>query len=99
MLALEGLQKKITRMTLETKGLSYEEQLRTMGLYSMEFRRMRRDLIETYRILRGLDSVDVENMFALVGEARIQGHSLKVKGQLFRTEMSRNIFNQRLLIC
>ena len=34
----------------------------------MEFRRTRGDLIETYRILRGLDSVDVERMFPLVGE-------------------------------
>eukprot|EP00061_Rhincodon_typus_P008188 g30588.t1 len=39
---------------------SYQEWLRTVGLYSMEFRRMRSDLIETYTIFRGLDTVDVE---------------------------------------
>ena len=33
--------------------------------------------------------------FPLVGEARIQGHSLRVKGRPFRTEMRRNFFSQR----
>ena len=34
----------------------------------MEFRRMRGDLVETYRMLKGLDRVDVGKMFPLVGE-------------------------------
>ena len=71
MLALEGIQKRFTRMIPGMKGLSYEERLRSLGLYSIEFRRMRGDLIEPYRILWGLDRVDVERVFPLVGETRI----------------------------
>ena len=44
----------------------------------MEFRRMRGDLIETYRILKGLDKVDV-GMIPLVDETRIRGNSLRIK--------------------
>eukprot|EP00061_Rhincodon_typus_P008294 g30781.t1 len=58
-----GGPKKVLRMIRIMKNLSYEERLRTLGLYLMEFRRMRGHLIKTYRILRGLDKVDMEKMF------------------------------------
>ena len=40
------------------KSLLYEERLRTLGLYSLEFRRMRGNLIETDRILRGHRTIE-----------------------------------------
>ena len=58
----------------------------------MEFRRMRENLIETYRILRGLDKLDVERMFPPVG-----GQNLRVKGRPFKTERRRTFFSQRLV--
>ena len=79
-LALEEIQRRFTRMIPGMKGLSYEEQLRNLAPYSMEFKSMRGDQVETYRILRGLDRVDVERMFPLVGETRTRGHKLRVKG-------------------
>jgi len=39
-----------------------------LGLYLLEFRRMREDLIETCKIQRGLDRVDVD-----CGETRTRG--------------------------
>ena len=75
MLALERVQRMFTRMIPGMKSLSYEERLK----YS-EFRRIRGDLIKTYRILRGLDRVDVERMFPLVGKTRTRGHNLRLKG-------------------
>ena len=40
-LALEKVQRRFSRIILGMKGLIYEEHLRTLGLYLMEFRRMR----------------------------------------------------------
>ena len=73
LLALEMFQKRFTRMIPGMKSLSHEERLRTLGLYSLEFTRMRRNLIETYMILRGLDRVDVERMLPLVEKTRTRG--------------------------
>jgi len=79
------------------KSLSYEEQLRTLGLYSLEFRRMRGDLIETYRILRGLDRVDLERMFPPFGKTGTRGYNLRLKGRSFKTELRKNFFSQRVV--
>jgi len=56
---------------------------------------MRLNLIDTYRILRGLDSVDVERLFTLVGETGTKGHNLRVRDCPFKTERRRNFFPQR----
>ena len=52
-LAIEGVQRRFTRLIPGMAGLSYEEGLNQLGLYSLEFRRVRGDLIETYKILTG----------------------------------------------
>eukprot|EP00061_Rhincodon_typus_P003180 g19462.t1 len=64
-LALERVQRRFTRMIPGMKSVTYEERLRTLGLYLMEFRRMRGDLIEAYRILNCLDRVDIRKVFPL----------------------------------
>jgi len=50
-LAIEGAQRRFTRLIPGMAGLSYEERRSGLGLYSLEFIRVRGDLVETYRIL------------------------------------------------
>lgn len=57
-------------------SLSFEELLMALDPDSFELRRMRGDLIEICRMLKGLDRVDADRLFPLVGE-----------GWLFRTKM------------
>eukprot|EP00061_Rhincodon_typus_P010801 g35357.t1 len=92
-LALVEFQRRFIRMIPGMKGLSYEELLRALGLLVMEFRG---NIIEIYRMLRDRDGVNVEKMFLLVEEIRTLRHSLRMKGQLFRTEMRRNFLSQRV---
>ena len=96
-LAIEGVQRRFTRLIPGMAGLSYEERLSRLGLYSLEFRRVRGNLIETCKILTGLDRVDSEGIFPMVGESRIRGHRLKIRGKPFRTEVRRNFFTQRVV--
>ena len=58
---------------------------------------MRGNLIETYKILTGLDRVDSERMFPMVGEPRTRGHSLRIRGKPFRNEVRENFFTQRVV--
>ena len=46
-------ERRFTRLVPGMAGLIYEERLTGLGLFSLEFRRMRRDLRETYKIPTG----------------------------------------------
>ena len=58
---------------------------------------MRGDLKGTYKILTGLDKVEAGRMFPMVGESRTRGHSLRIRGKPFRTEVRRHFFTQRVV--
>ena len=96
-LAIEGVQRRFTRLIPGMAGLSYEERLDRLGLYSLEFRRLRGDLIETYKILKGLDRLDAGRLFPMLGKSRTRGHSLKIRGKSYRTEMRTFFFTQRVV--
>ena len=64
--------------------LSYVERLLRLGLYPLEFRRRRGNLIETVNVLRGIDKVSVESMFPRVDKSRIMGHCLKIIDHPFK---------------
>lgn len=63
--APQGIQNKIT--VLFPVGLLEAERLSKLVLYLLEFRRMRSDLVETYKPMMGLDKVDAAIMFPLPG--------------------------------
>jgi ribonuclease P/MRP protein subunit RPP40 len=44
------------KMVKGMKNKKYEERLRALGIYSLRRRRLRGDLIETYKILTGPDA-------------------------------------------
>ena len=58
---------------------------------------MRGDLIETYKMMNGMDKIEVERLFPLRKDSRTRGHSLKIKEGRFRTELRRNFFTQRVV--
>ena len=90
-LALEGVQQRF-RLILGMAGLMYEERLIRLGLFSLAFRQMRGDLIETYKILTGIDRVDAGRMLPMLGKSRNRGHCLRIRGKSCRTDMRRDFF-------
>ena len=95
--ALERVQRRFTRMLPGMVGRSYEERLRDLRLFSLERRRLRGDLIEAYKMIKGLDSVDSESLFPRMVMANMRGHSFKLRGSSYRTDVRGRFFTQRVV--
>ena len=66
---LKQVQAKATAMVFGLKGLNSGERRKRLGLMTLEERRERGDLIEVYKILRGLTKIDPKECWE-VWEAR-----------------------------
>ena len=56
---IEGIQKRATKMVIELRAMEYEERLGVLGLTTLENRRKRGDLIQIYKIHKGIEKVDI----------------------------------------
>ena len=63
---LEKVQKRALRMVNNFGHLTYEERLQQAKLQSLEQRRKRGDLIDTYKIMNGHYALDPNNFFKFV---------------------------------
>ncbi|XP_078059894.1 uncharacterized protein LOC144485672 [Mustelus asterias] len=95
--AIERVQRRFTRMLPGLGGMPYEDRLRELGLFSLERRRMRGDLIEVYKMLRGLDRVDSQRLFPRAEMVATRGHRFKVLGGRYRGDVRGKFFTQRVV--
>ena len=79
------------------KNLTYEERLRALKLPTLRFRRLRGDMIETFKILKGIyDRKVTEDLFELNQESKSRGHTLKIRKQRSRLNVRKFVFTNRI---
>ena len=94
---MEKVQRRATKLIRDLAKVPYEERLQKLGLFTLEKRRMRGDLIETNKILHDLENVDEHTFFKkMTGNPR--GHSLKFYHKLVRLGVRKFFFARELLI-
>jgi hypothetical protein len=93
---LEGVQRRVTRLVVGAKGKGYEDRLQMLGLKTLETRRLRGDLIEVFKILRGIDNVD-ERLFFSRAISHTRGHDLKLYKQGCRLDCRKFCFSHRVV--
>lgn len=60
---LERVQKRATRMVEGYKGLEYQDRLKGMKLTTLETRRLRADMLEVFKIVKGMEGLKEEFFF------------------------------------
>ena len=61
---IEDVEKSFTKNFIGVKGMDYEDRLKFFKIPSLEFRRLKRDLIETYKLCNGFyDPVTTSSLF------------------------------------
>ena len=94
---LEGVQRRATKLVRELQGKDYEARLKYLGLTTLETRRLRGDLIEVFKILKGFEKVDPARFFKTNSSDRTRGHSLKLFKCQCRLDIGRFAFSNRVV--
>ena len=95
---IEQVQKRATnyKQIPEMKNLNYEERLRKLKLPTLGYRRVRGDMIEMYKIIKGKYDKDVITLVKTAEESEVR-HSTKTNTKKIvqlraNTELRRNLF-------
>ena len=99
---LERVQRRAVNLIVGLKGRTYEEKMMELGITSLLERRKKMDLIQTFKIINGLDDVKSSTWFTLVGpnnvrQTRNTNCEKNIVGHRSRTEIRQNFFSNRVV--
>lgn len=92
---VESVLRRATKCVRGLSKLSYEERLRAVKIPSMCYRRIRGDMIETYKFIHGFYDCESPLEFNSLGNTR--GHQFKLKKKQCRTTLRQWFFTNRII--
>ena len=75
--------------------MSYADRLKELNLFSLETRRLRGQLIEVFKILRGFDNIDYRCLFQL-SEGRTRNNGYKLELKRYNGDLCGNFFSYKI---
>uniref|UniRef100_A0A6I8QAX7 Reverse transcriptase domain-containing protein n=1 Tax=Xenopus tropicalis TaxID=8364 RepID=A0A6I8QAX7_XENTR len=92
---LERVQRRATKLVKGMEDLSYEVRLSRLGLFSLEKRRLRGDMITLYKYIRGDYRQLGDVLFSHKNNQRTRGHPYRLEEQSFHLKQRRWFFTVR----
>lgn len=93
---LEAVQARATKLVSSIRHKSYIRRCDELNLYTLEFRRLRGQLIQVYKILNHLDKIDYSEMFTLSNNAT-RNNGFKLVAKRFNTHVCGNFFSFKII--
>ena len=94
---LEKVQRLATRMVKGTKGMTYPQRLQLCGLFSLERRRLRGDLVEAFKITHDLSCESLRGMLTASSLTNTRGHDFKLRKDRARLDLRKFGFRHRVV--
>ena len=81
---------------INKRDLSYTERLRILDLPTLEYRRLRADMIQVYKSLHGYDQCS-DTTLLILSKTAPRGNQLKLYKQSSKTELRKNSSSVRVV--
>ena len=94
---IENVLRRASSFVPKLKHLTYSERLQKLKIQSMQYRRRRADMIETYKLLHNYYDIPVEQLLPLSNNTRTRGHALKIAKPYARLNLRKNFFCNRIV--
>ena len=97
---LEKVQEQALRFTTGLKGKTYEERCKEVGLETLERRRKNQDLLQAFKIVKGIDRVDPGKLFTRVSHTartRNAADTMNLQKERARKDVRMNSFSIRIV--
>jgi len=93
---LEKVQHRASRMVEEFRDLSYDQRLKSLGWSTLEHRRLRGDMIQVFKFIKGFD-ITAPNAFFNMSGTNLRGHAFKLYKSAFKTNVGKFSFSNRIV--
>ena len=94
---IESIQRRATKLLPECRNMSYDQRLRYLKIYSLKGRRIRGDLIQTYKIFQGIDDIKPDSIFTLATYTSTRNQGNKMRQKYCKTDIKKFSFSNRVI--
>ena len=92
---LGAVQARATKLIPSIRHLGYVRRLERLNVYSLEKRRLRGQLIETFKMLKGVNNIDYRHLFTFSNN-RTRSNGWKLELKRFNTSQCGNFFTYKI---
>ena len=95
--AIEKVQKRATKTLPGLRDKSYSDRLKILNLPTLAYRRLRGDMIETYKIVNGFYDPDSSPKLPFREFSFLRGHKQMLRKDYVKKPVRSNAFSQRIV--